>query len=81
METAMQDPNLLQFYENLCSKAGIKIDEEISFNLLENLLGLFVRVRSHTYARNIKERHKLKVKEVKKHSLRTELKKKTQAEI
>ena len=81
METAMQDPNLLQFYENLCSKAGIKIDEEISFNLLENLLGLFVRVRPHTQGRNIKERYKLKVKEVKKHSLRREPKKKTQAEI
>ena len=72
----MQDTNLLQFYENLYSKADIQIDEEISFNLLENLLELFVRVRSHTYAHN-KGRHKLKVKEVKKHSLRTELKKKT----
>ena len=77
----MQDPNLLQFYENLCNKVGITIDEEISFNLLEKLLGLFVCVRSHTYACNIKERHKLKVKEAKKHSLRTELKKNTQAEI
>ena len=73
----MQDPNFLQFYENLYSKAEIQIDEEISFNLLENLLGLFVRVRSHTYAHNIKGRHKLKVEEVKKHSLRTELKKET----
>ena len=43
----MQDPNLLQFYENICSKAKIKIDEEISFNLLEKLLGLLVRVRPH----------------------------------
>ena len=51
----MQDPDLLQFYENLCSKAEIKTDEEISFNLIEKLLGLFVRVRSHTYAHNIKE--------------------------
>ena len=75
IETAMQDPNLLQFYENLCSIAEIKIDKEISFNLLENLLGLFVRVRSHIYAHIIKERHKLKVNGVKKHSLRTELKK------
>ena len=58
----------------------IKIDEEISFNLLEELLGLLGRLRSHTYAHNIKERHKLKIKELKKHSLRTELKKKTQAE-
>ena len=81
IETAVQDPNLLQFYENLCSKAEIKINKEISFNLLENLLGLFVRVRSHTYACNIKERHKLKVNEVRRHSLRTELKERTQAEI
>ena len=80
-ETAIQGSNLLQFYENLCSKAEIKIDDEISFNLLENLLGLFVHVRSHIYACNIKERHKLKVKEVKKRYLRTELKKKIQAEI
>ena len=36
---------LFQFCENLCSKAGIKIDEETSFSLLEKLLGLFVRVR------------------------------------
>ena len=45
IETSMQDPNLLQFYENPCSKAEIKVDEEISFNLLEKLLGLFARVR------------------------------------
>ena len=81
IETAMEDPNLLQFYENLCCKAKIKIDEEINFNLLEKLLGLFVRVSSHTYVHNFKERHKLKVKDVKKYFLRTELKKKTQAEI
>ena len=43
----MQDQNLLQFYENICSKAKIKTDEEISFNLLEKLLGLLVRVRPH----------------------------------
>ena len=34
----MQDPNLLKFYENICSKAKIKTDEEISFNLREKLL-------------------------------------------
>ena len=46
IKTAMQDTNLLQFCKNLCSKADIKIDEEISFNLIEKLLGSFALVRS-----------------------------------
>ena len=38
-------------------------------------MDLFIRMRSHSYARDIKEKHEAKYNEVKMYSLRTELKK------
>ena len=38
-------------------------------------MGLFIRMRSHSYARDVKEKHKAKYNEVKMYSLRAELKK------
>ena len=74
---AIQDTKLRSYYDNLCQNAESVVDEETRVNLLEQILGLFIRVRSHSYAPDVKEKHKAKYSKVKMHSLRTELKKKS----
>lgn len=50
--------------------------DECSHLLLKKMLQLYVRVRMHSFAKDIKEKHKVKFDENKKRSLRTTLKKK-----
>ena len=72
---AVQDTKLRSYYDNLCQNAESSVDKETSVNLLEQILGLFIRVRSYSYALDVKEEHKANYSKVKMHSLRTELKK------
>ena len=51
------------------------MNEELTLNLLESMLHLFVKVRMFSFARDIKEKHKVKNKKTKARSLRTEIKK------
>lgn len=53
------------------------IDADVGKDLLEKLLGLFLRIRGFSYAKDMKEKHKMNAKTSKKKSLRTELKKAT----
>ena len=53
------------------------IDSDVGKDLLEKLLELFLRIRGFSYAKDMKEKHKMNAKASKKHSLRTELKKST----
>ena len=54
--------------------ADIICDSETSKNLLEELIILYLHVRSHSYAKKIKETLKMKKKTAKNRSLRTEIK-------
>jgi len=45
-------------------------------SLLFKILQLYVRVRMHSFAKDVKEKYKAKTDEMKKRSVRTELKKK-----
>ena len=51
------------------------LDKEIRFNLLEEMIMLFIRVRTFSFAKDVRERHKVSKKESRKYSLRTEIKK------
>ena len=51
-----------------------KVDSEISRNLLEQMLTLFVQLRTFSFAEDICEKHKATKKKTKKRSLRTEIK-------
>ena len=62
-------------YDSICYNVKPEVNREICFNLLENILTLFTRVRSFSYAKDIIEKHRLKLKKSKSHSLRTEIKK------
>ena len=62
-------------YKSICNEIDPKVNKEISMNLLDHLLTLFVRVRTFSYARDIREKHKIAKKSSKSRSLRTEIKK------
>ena len=66
---------IISNYDSLCHSIEPKVNKELSLNLLESMLELFVKVRMFSFARDIKEKHKVKNKKTKARSLRTEIKK------
>ena len=54
----LKDVIIRSNFSTICGKADLKIDKEIGKELLHTLLLLCVRVRSHSYAAKIKEKHK-----------------------
>ena len=68
----------LNYYFKLwltCYSIEPKVNKELSLNLLECMLELFVKVQMFSFVRDIKEKHKVKNKKLKARSLRTEIKK------
>ena len=62
-------------YQLICCGVEPKVPDEICFNIVEKMLMLFTRVRAISYAKDIREKYKSKKKQVKKSSLRREIKK------
>ena len=62
-------------YDSLCYSIVPKLNKDLSLNLLESVLYLFVKVRMFLFSRDIKEKHKVKKKKWKALSPRTEIKK------
>ena len=60
-------------FNSLCYDTEPRVNKEISFNLLENTLTLFTTVHSFCYAKDIKEKHKIKSYKSKSPSLRREI--------
>ena len=72
---------IISNYDSLCYVIELKVNKELSLNLLESMLELFVKVHTFSFARDIKEKHKVKNKKTKARSLRTEIKKYSLAKI
>ena len=66
---------IISNYDSLCYSIVPKVNKDLSLNLLESVLDLFVKVRMFLFSRDIKEKHKVKKKKRKARSLRTEIKK------
>ena len=64
-------------FQIILKRVECTLEKDISKDLLEKLIGLFLRIRAHSYAKDVKEKHKLLAKTAKKRSLRKELKKNT----
>lgn len=75
VEITMKDPLVRSNARFLVSSAEMNVDKEIAKNLFEHVIHLYIRVRSHSLAKEIKEKHKANNKSTKKRSLRTEIKK------
>lgn len=54
-----------------------EVKKEIGLNVLEDMLTLYIRIRSHSYAKRKQQQHKLNASILKSRSLRTEIKKQT----
>ena len=70
----LEDCSVNDNFKYICESADRKVNKEVAKNLLENLILLYIRVRSHSYAKKLKESHKVSKKTSKKRSLRTEIK-------
>lgn len=74
VDAMLKNSVILSNYRSICHAIEPKVSKEISFNLLEQMLTLFVRVRTFSFAKDIREKHKAIKRSVKKRSLRTEIK-------
>ncbi|XP_065068671.1 uncharacterized protein LOC135693981 [Rhopilema esculentum] len=71
----LKDPSVLSNYNDICLNASLEISKEVSMDLLEHMLTIYFRVRTFSFAKDIREKHKISKKLAKKRSLRTEIKK------
>ena len=75
VQEMLHDCHIISSFKNVCYSAELEVSKEISFNLLENMLLLFTRVRSFSYSRDVREKHRNAKEQANKSSLRTEIKK------
>lgn len=73
----LKDTTIRSNFEYISGIAELKVEKNLVKDLLHNLLLLYISVRCHSYATQIKELHKINKKEGKQNSLRTTIKKKT----
>ena len=70
----MKNIFVISHFNSIISSVDTTIKKEISLNLLEHILTLYFRVRSFSYAKDVRERHKRPKKDTRKRSQRKELK-------
>ncbi len=71
VEATMKDPLVRSNISFIASNAELSVDKESAKNLFESIIHLFARIRSHSLAKDIKEKNKERKKSLKKRSLRT----------
>jgi len=77
VEKLSKTPSVLANYSIICLDSQINVDEEYATNLLENMLLLYIKIRAFSYPKDKIQSHKIRSKQLKKKSLRTEIKKST----
>ena len=70
---------ILSNFGKLKNDSDEEVSEEISLNLLEHIMMLYIRARTFSFVQNKQQLHKIESKQKKIKSLRTELKKKTKS--
>ena len=76
VQEIQSSPCVISNFDALCYNIEPKVNKKISLNLLEIMLLLFTKVRAFTFARDVKERFKIRIKKKpKSRSLRKEIKK------
>ena len=68
----VEKPSVLFYYNKIHDE---KVSKEITFNLLEHLITLYIRVRTFSLVKDKRELHSIWSKKKKKRSLRTKIKK------
>ena len=69
----LQNSVVVSNFKSICYGIVPKVNKEISLNLLEQILVLFVRLRTFSFAKDAREKQKASKKTVKMRSLCTEI--------
>ena len=77
---AIKDCDILANYNLIQSAAQLKVDRDVNKGTLNSIVGLYVRVRSFSFAKEIIQRHRIKVKQASKaKSLRKDINRRSKA--
>lgn len=71
---AMVDTRVITSYQTLTADSELSTTNSINKDVLQSIISLYIRVRSHSYARDVIEHHKMKSKTNKGKALRKEIK-------
>lgn len=77
----MKNVDIISIYNNIVESTGIKCNEELSENLLEKLIALYLRVRAFSTAKDITNKHWVAQKKQKTKGLRKSIKKASEKEL
>ena len=75
VEEILKDSSVLSSYHDICLSANLEVCKEVGVDLLEQMMTMYFRVRTFSFAKDIREKHKISKRSAKKRSLRTEIKK------
>jgi hypothetical protein len=73
-ESTLSSPVVKSLWENIVLESGIEESSSMQKLCLENIVKLYIRVRSFSYARDYISKYKIKEKQTKSKSLRKDLK-------
>ena len=71
---ALKSPKVKSLWENIVLTAGVNTTGQTQKLCLENLIKLYLKVRSFSYARDYLNKHKIKEKKTRQKALRKDLK-------
>ena len=71
----LEDAIALSYFNSLRRSIHKNVKKKVALNLPEDMLTLYIRVRSHSYAKDKQQLHKISKDKTKSRSLRTEIKK------
>ena len=74
MQFGIKSPKVKSLWENIVLTAGVNTTGQTQKLCLENLIKLYLKVRSFTYARDYLNTHKIKEKKTRQKALRKDLK-------
>ena len=80
----MQDVHVVSNFQSIIDSSELKIDKNISKDLLHAIVDLLVRIRAYSYAKDIVQKYRAKQKTSRAKSLRKELRRssdKTASEV
>ena len=81
VQSLMKNDVVKLYWQKLVDSSLLSIEKDVGKDLLEQMFGLYMRIRSFSYAKDIREKHKRKTKQGKKRSLRNELELAEQSEL
>ena len=70
---SVHDVEVVSACNSLLSNAELMINSSVAKDVLHNIIHLYVKVRSFSFAKDIIEKHKIKLKQMKSKALRKDI--------